>query len=42
MSKYYAIAKENYEKGLWNRAMILNLVKKKKLTQAEANEILGE
>lgn len=42
MSKYFIIAKTNYEKGLWNRAMIEHLVELRRLTQEEANEILGE
>lgn len=42
MSKYFIIAKANYEKGLWNRAMIEHLVELGRLTQEEANEILGE
>lgn len=42
MSKYFAIAKANYDKGLWNRAMIENLVTLGRLTAEEAAEILGE
>lgn len=42
MSKQYAdIAKKNYPE-LWNKAMLKNLVKKKRLTAAEYKEITGE
>lgn len=42
MSKFYAIAKENYEKGLWNKAMLSRLVELGRITQAEYEEIVGE
>jgi hypothetical protein len=42
MSKQYAdIAKRNYPDP-WNKAMLKNLVKKRKLTAAEYEEITGE
>ena len=43
MSKQYAdIARRNYENGDWKIAMLKNLVKKRKLTQAEYKDITGE
>ena len=43
MSKQYAdIARRNYEAGIWSKAMMKNLVKKRKLTQAEYEDIVGE
>lgn len=43
MSKQYAdIARRNYEDGIWTKAMLKNLVKKRKLTAAEYEDITGE
>lgn len=39
---YFNIAKRNYEKGLWNRAMIEHLLEIGRLTQAEFEAIVGE
>ena len=33
--KFYVIAKRNYDAGLWNRAMLENLLELGRLTQAE-------
>lgn len=40
--KYYVIAKRNYDNGLWNRAMIDNLLDLGRLTQEEHDDIVGE
>ena len=42
MSRFFEIAKERYESGAWNKAMIANLVKKKRITKAEYKLITGE
>jgi len=42
MSKYFNIAKANYDKGLWNKAMIAHLVEIGRLTAAEYETITGE
>lgn len=42
MSRYFKIAKANYDKGLWNRAMLEHLVELGRLTQEEFEEIVGE
>jgi hypothetical protein len=39
--KYYLIAKKNYDAGLWNRAMLENLLNLGRLTQAEFDDIVG-
>ena len=38
----YKIAKRNYEAGLWNRAMLENLLNLGRLTQAEFDDIVGD
>lgn len=40
-AKYYAIAKRNYDSGLWNRAMIDHLLEIHRLTQEEHDDIVG-
>ena len=40
--RYYAIAKRNYDAGLWNRAMLENLLELGRLTQAEFDDIVGD
>lgn len=40
--RYYLIAKKNYDAGLWNRAMLENLLNLGRLTQAEFNDIVGD
>ena len=42
MAKNLDIAKKNYERGLWTKEMIVNLVSKGKLTDAEYKDITGE
>jgi len=39
--RYYLIAKRNYDAGLWNRAMLENLLNLGRLTQAEFDDIVG-
>ena len=39
--RYYLIAKKNYDAGLWNRAMLENLLTLGRLTQAEFDDIVG-
>ena len=39
--RYYLIAKKNYDVGLWNRAMLENLLDLGRLTQAEFDDIIG-
>ena len=39
--RYYLIAKENYDAGFWNRAMLENLLNLGRLTQAEFDDIVG-
>ena len=39
--RYYLIAKKNYDAGLWNRAMLENLLNLGRLTQAEFDDIVG-
>lgn len=39
--KFYVIAKRNYDAGLWNRAMLENLLGLGRLTQAEFDDIVG-
>lgn len=41
-SPYFAKAKEKYDAGAWNKAMLRVLVEKGKLTAAEYTEITGE
>lgn len=41
MSAYYAIAKKNYDRGLWSKAMIDHLLEIGKLTQEEHDDIVG-
>ena len=38
----YRIAKRNYDAGLWNRAMLENLLNLGRLTQAEFDDIVGD
>lgn len=38
----YQTIKHNYERGLWNAAMVKMAVRKGIITQEQANEILGE
>lgn len=40
--KFYVIAKRNYDAGLWNRAMLENLLELGRLTQAEFDDIVGD
>lgn len=40
--RYYLIAKKNYDAGLWNRAMLENLLNLGRLTQAEFDDIVGD
>lgn len=40
--KFYVIAKRNYDAGLWNRAMLENLLELGRLTQAEFVDIVGD
>ncbi|MBO6269104.1 MAG: XkdX family protein [Clostridium sp.] len=40
-SVFYEMAKKNYMKGLWNRAMIDHLLKIGRLTQEEHDDIVG-
>lgn len=42
MSRFFNIAKSNYDKGLWNKAMLENLVTLGRITQEEYEEITGE
>ena len=42
MSKYFAIAKKNYDSGLWNKAMLAHLVELNRITAAEYELITGE
>ncbi len=42
MSRYFNIAKSNYDKGLWNKAMIAHLVEIGRLTAEEYQLITGE
>ena len=42
MSRYFNIAKANYEKGFWTKAMLEHLVEIGRLTQEEFEEIVGE
>ena len=42
MTKNFDIAKKNFDRGLWTKEMIANLVSKGKLTDAEYQEITGE
>jgi hypothetical protein len=39
--RYYLIAKRNYDAGLWNRAMLENLLNLGRLTQVEFDDIVG-
>lgn len=41
MSRFYAIAKKNYDSGLWNRAMVEHLLEIGRLTQEEFDDIVG-
>ncbi|MBQ8507238.1 MAG: XkdX family protein [Clostridia bacterium] len=38
----YKTIKRNYEKGLWNAALVKMAVKKGLITQEQCDEILGE
>ena len=38
----YEMIKKNYEKGLWNKAMVKIAVKKGIITQAQYEEIVGD
>lgn len=40
--RYYLIAKRNYDAGLWNRAMLENLLALGRLTQTEFDDIVGD
>ena len=40
--KFYVIAKRNYDAGVWNRAMLENLLELGRLTQAEFDDIVGD
>ena len=40
--KFYVIAKRNYDAGLWNKAMLENLLELGRLTQAEFDDIVGD
>ena len=40
--KFYVIAKRNYDAGIWNRAMLENLLELGRLTQAEFDDIVGD
>ena len=42
MSRFYNIAKSNYDKGLWNKAMLETLVALERITEEEYKEITGE
>ena len=42
MSKFFKIAKERYDSGEWNKAMIANLVVKGRITAEEYQLITGE
>ena len=42
MSRFFELAKERYESGDWNKAMLRTLVKKKRITAAEYEAITGE
>lgn len=39
--QYYKIAKRNYDNGMWNLAMIQNLLSLGRLTQEEYDDIVG-
>lgn len=41
-SPWFAKAKEKYDAGLWNKAMLRTLVAAEKITAAEYTEITGE
>lgn len=41
MSRYFQIAKKNYDAGLWNLAMLEHLVDLGRLTEEEVREIVG-
>lgn len=41
-SKFYTMAKRNYEKGLWNIEMLRNFVALGRITAAEFEEITGQ
>ena len=38
----YEMIKRNYDKGLWNKAMVKIAVKKGIITQAQYEEIVGD
>ena len=38
----YETIKRNYERGLWNKAMVKIALKKGVITQEQYNEIVGE
>lgn len=40
--QYYKIAKKNYDNGMWNLAMIQNLLRLGRITQEEYDDIVGE
>ena len=42
MSKFFALARDMYLAGHWNRAMLDVLVKKKRITAAERDAIVAE
>ena len=42
MSKFFNIAKANYDSGAWNKAMIANLVVRGRITAEEYEIITGE
>ena len=42
MSKYFEIAKRNYESGAWSKTMLATLVERGRITQEEYDAIVGE
>ena len=42
MSKFFDLAKANYDTGAWNKAMIAKLVEKGRITAAEYKLITNE
>lgn len=42
MSKWYKIAKSNYQSGKWTLAMLKAVLAKGRITQDEYNEIVGD
>lgn len=41
-SRFYEMAKRNYEKGLWNLDMLMNFVALGRITEDEYEEITGQ